>query len=352
MRFPAHIDIPAPAVSPEFASFKFVSEDMRRVRALINEQLIASAPALAGLDSRQPRHRPADAGRLLEYISARSGKMLRPGLVLLAGRCFGKITDQHVMVAAILEMMHNATLLHDDVMDEGRTRRGLPTVNSICGNEVAVLLGDFLLSRVFRMCTKLEPHAAKVVADSAVRLCEGELGQVVRKHNWNLTEAEYIEIVTEKSAVLFSSACYLGAMLAKAGERQAASLAVFGLNSGIAFQITDDLLDLVGDERHTGKTLGTDVEKQKLTLPIIHLLGSADKSKKKSIIDSFLDTKDAKCDRRALVKLLNSHGSLEYARKRARKFTAAAIAALTDLEESDAKNALIETAEFMTSRSS
>jgi octaprenyl-diphosphate synthase len=350
MHFPAHIETPAPTPSPEFAAFKLVSKDLQRVRALINEELIASAPTLAGLESLEPEHRPADAGRLLEYVSARSGKMLRPGLVLLSGRCFGEVTDQHIQVAAVLEMMHNATLLHDDVMDEGRTRRGLPTVNSICGNEVAVLLGDFLLSRVFRMCTYLEPQAAKVVADSAVRLCEGELGQVVRKHNWQLTEQEYIEIITEKSAVLFSSACYLGALLAKTDERHARSLAEFGLNCGIAFQVTDDLLDLVGEESRTGKTLGTDVDKKKLTLSVIHLLGSAHESEQKSIVNSFLDRKDAEYDRHALVKLLNRYGSLEYARKKAREFTAAAIEALSDLQRSEAKDALIATAEFMISR--
>jgi octaprenyl-diphosphate synthase len=302
-----------------------VGDDLRRVRALINEQLTAAPPALAGLGSPGPGRRTSDVGKLIEYVSVRSGKMLRPGLVLLAGRCFGKVTQQHIQVAAILEMIHNATLLHDDVMDEGQKRRGLPTINSLCGNEVAVLLGDFLLSRVFRMCTELEPHAAKVVAGSAVRLCEGELGQVVRRNNWQLTEPEYIEVITEKSAVLFNSACYLGALLAKADENQARSLADFGLNSGIAFQITDDLLDLVGDEKKTGKTLGTDVDKQKLTLAIIHLLAAADEQERTSIIDSYLDTKDAKCNRPALVRMLNRYDSLEYARERAKEFTVAAI---------------------------
>ncbi|MHC4170750.1 MAG: polyprenyl synthetase family protein [Planctomycetota bacterium] len=350
MQLPAHIDIPTPAPSPDLAAFRLVGDDLRRVRALINEQLAAPPPALAGLGSPDHKHRTSDVTKLIEYVSVRSGKMLRPGLVLLAGRCFGKITQQHIQVAAIIEMMHNATLLHDDVMDEGQKRRGLPTINSLCGNEVAVLLGDFLLSRVFRMCTELEPQAAKVVAGSAVRLCEGELGQVVRKNRWQLTEPEYIEVITEKSAVLFNCACYLGALLAKADENQARSLADFGLNSGIAFQITDDLLDLVGDEKKTGKTLGTDLDKQKLTLAIIHLLAAADEQERTSIIDSYLDTKDTQCDRPALVRLLNRYDSLEYARERAKEFTVAAIRALSDLEQSNAKDALIETAEFMAAR--
>lgn len=350
MQLPAHIDIPNPASGPEFGAFRLVNDDLVRVRTLISEQLTAPAPALAGSISRNHSSRTPDVSRLLEYASARSGKMLRPGLVLLAGRCFGKVTAQHIQVAAIIEMMHNATLLHDDVMDEGQKRRGLPTVNSLCGNEVAVLLGDFLLSRVFKMCTELEPRAAKVVAGSAVRLCEGELGQVVRKHNWKLTEQEYVQVITEKSAVLFNSACYLGALLAGAEERQARLLADFGLYSGIAFQITDDLLDLIGDEDKTGKTLGTDVEKQKLTLALIHLLGAVDETQKKSIVECYLDTRDAKYDRRALVQMLDRYGSLDYARRRAGEFTASAIDALSDIEQNDARDALVKTAEFMVAR--
>ena len=350
MQLPAHIDIPTVASHPEFAAFKLVTDDLRRVRALINEQLTAPAPALAGLDSLGTRHRTADVSRLLEYVSVRSGKMIRPGLLLLAGRCFGEITDRHIKVAAIIEMMHNATLLHDDVMDEGRKRRGLPTINNLCGNEIAVLLGDFLLSRVFKMCAELPSEPAKVVAASAVRLCEGELGQMVRKHDWQLSESEYIEVITEKSAVLFNSACFLGALLAEASDHQARSLADFGLNAGIAFQITDDLLDLVGDESKTGKTLGTDVDKHKLTLALIHLLKAADEREKKSIIDTYLDRKNSRCDRRALVRMLDRYGSLEFAHNRAKEFVTAAIQALADLEQSDAKDALIETAEFMAAR--
>ncbi len=350
MQLPAHIDIPTSAPPPEFAAFKLVADDLRRVRTLINEQLTAAAPALPGLDSLGHKHRTAEVGRLLEYVGVRSGKMIRPGLLLLAGRCFGEITDRHIKVAAIIEMMHNATLLHDDVMDEGQKRRGLPTINSLCGNEIAVLLGDFLLSRVLKMCAELPPEPAKVVAASAVRLCEGELGQMVRRHNWQLSESEYIEVITEKSAVLFNSACFLGALLSQASERRARSLAEFGLNTGIAFQITDDLLDLVGDESKTGKTLGTDVDKHKLTLALIHLLAIADEREKKSIIDSYLDRKDTECDRHALVQMLKRYGSLEYASNRAKEFITAAVRALADLEQSDARDALIETARLMAGR--
>jgi len=337
MQSPIHTDIPVSAPHSKVPAFRLICDQLNKVRDLINEQL--TAPAKTG-----------DINVLLEHISSRSGKMIRPGLVLLAGSCYGKITDNHIRVAAIVEIIHNATLLHDDVIDEGKQRRGLPTINSLWGNESAVLLGDFLLSRVFKMCANLDSKVANTIATAAVRLCEGELRQVVQKHNWQLSETEYIDVITEKSAVLFSSSCLLGGLLAGASESQAQSLADFGLNAGIAFQITDDLLDIVGDESKTGKTLGSDVDKHKLTLAVIHLLKKVDEKEKDTIITSFLDRKDSKYDKNALLEILNRYGSLEYARGRAREFVAAAKQALAGLKQNDAKDALIETAEFMAGR--
>ena len=337
MQSPTHTDISAWSPQDKVPAFRLIGEQLSRVRDLIKQQL--TAPAKTG-----------DINGLLEHISSRSGKMIRPGLILLAGRCCGKITDNHISVAAIVEMIHKATLLHDDVIDEGKQRRGLPTINSLWGNESAVLLGDFLLSRVFKMCAELEPKVANVIAAAAVRLCEGELRQVVQKHCWQLSEPEYLDVITEKSAVLFSSSCYLGGQLAGAGESQIKSLADFGLNAGIAFQITDDLLDIVGDESKTGKTLGSDVDKHKLTLAVIHLLKAVDEREKNTIINSFLDRRDARYDKNALIEMLDRYGSLEYARSRAREFVAAAKQALAGLKQNDAKDALIETAEFMAGR--
>jgi len=350
MQLPAQTDTSASVSHGKFACFKLVEGELDRVRKLINRQLTASAPAIAGLGLPSNIHRPEDISQLLEYISARSGKMIRPGMVLLCGTCCGKITDEHIKVAAIIEMIHNATLLHDDVIDEGRKRRGQPTVNSLCGNEAAVLLGDYLLSQVFKMCTELESKVAGVIATAAVRLCEGELRQVIQRHNWQLSELEYIDVITEKSAVLFSSACFLGGSLAQAGDEKARSLAEFGLNAGIAFQITDDLLDIVGDEKKTGKTLGTDVEKHKLTLAVIHLLKAANQNEKTRIIESYLQSKDSQCDKKDLIKMLDRYGSLEYARSRAKEYVDAAIRALAILKPGDAKEALAETAIFVAGR--
>jgi octaprenyl-diphosphate synthase len=398
-------------------AFRLIDDQLSRVKELINEQLTAPAPASgspAGVKASARKGRAKDIDRLLEYVSSRSGKMIRPGLVLLSYRvvqpapaeAFSETSDascekgltaenaesaenrltrqtngglklknpansvdsavkenecstQHdirntqyeaIRVAAIVEMIHDATLLHDDVIDEGQRRRGQPTINSLWGNESAVLLGDFLLSRVFKMCAELEPREARVIAAAAIRICEGELRQIVQKRNWQLSESEYIDIITEKSAALFSSCCYLGGLLAQGTEKQVQSLAAFGLNVGIAFQITDDLLDIVGDESKTGKTLGRDADKNKLTLAVIHLLRAVDEEEKSAVIDSYLERKNTQYDKPALVEMLSRYGSLEYARNRAQEFVAAAVRALAGLQESDAKKALIETAKFMASR--
>ena len=350
MPVPEPMDIPTLAPCNDLAPFRLVAEPLGRVKKLIHQQLRAHSPAIAGLTSSPRQRRPEDVNRLLEYIRARGGKMIRPGLVLLSGLCCGSMTDEHVRVAAIIEMIHNATLLHDDVIDEGRIRRGVPTINSLWGNETAVLLGDLLLSRVFTMSAELESPVAKVIANAAVRLCEGELTQTVQKKQWQVSESEYIDAITEKSAVLFSTACYLGGLLTGASPSQMRCLAEFGLNAGIAFQMTDDLLDLVGDESKAGKTLGSDIGTHKLTLAVIHLLRTVENSEKNAIIHSYLDNKEARDGRDALVKIMDRTGSLAYARGRTQEYVAEAIQALGEMDRNQAREALIETAQFMANR--
>jgi len=377
MELPTHTDITEGAPRKGIPAFRLIEDQLNQVRQLINEQLIVPAKA-------------AEINRLLEYIKTRSGKMIRPALVLLSYHAVHDASAfagaslplrgtppcgnpkqgcekntqytihntqyEATCVAAIVEMIHNATLLHDDVIDEGQKRRGLPTINSLWGNESAVLLGDFLLSQVFKMCTDLEPKITNIIAAAATRTCEGELRQVIQRHNWQtsassvepLSESEYIDIITEKSAAFFSSCCHLGALLAQAAETEVESLARFGLNAGIAFQITDDLLDLIGDESQTGKTVGSDVNKNKLTLAIIHLLTVVDQKEKSKLYNKL--NRSVGTSRKALLKMLKSYNSLEYAYSRAREFVDKAMQALTGLKQSQAKEALIETAKFMANR--
>jgi octaprenyl-diphosphate synthase len=181
MQLPSHADISGGVPESKVPSLQLIEDKIGQVRELIAEELSDCGESIRGL---------------VGSVSTCGGKMLRPGLVLLAGEAVGKITDEHIRVAAIVEIIHNATLLHDDVIDEGQKRRALPTINSLWGNESAVLLGDFLLSRVFRMCADLEPEINRIIAATTVRICEGELRQVVQGRNWQLSESEYIEIIT------------------------------------------------------------------------------------------------------------------------------------------------------------
>jgi len=350
MQLPAHTNVSASLPDYEIPAFRLIKNQLNQVRELINDQLTSRVFDLAGRTRSGQKRTDADVDQLFEYVRSRSGKMIRPGLVLLTGCCCGNITDEHIRVAAIIEMIHDATLLHDDVIDQGKRRRGQPTINSLWGNESAVLMGDFLFSRVFKLCAEIKPELTKVIAAAAVRLCEGELKQIIQRQNWQLSESEYIDVITEKSAVLFSSCCSIGAILAQASESQVRSLSEFGLNAGIAFQITDDLLDIVGDENVTGKNSGNDLNQCKLTLAVIHLLRTVDGTEKDAMINSYLEGKKTKQDRIRFAEILNRSGSLEYAHTRAREFVDNAIQALDGFEENDTKDALIETVKFMANR--
>jgi octaprenyl-diphosphate synthase len=318
------------AASGSLRAFSIISEELSQVRAMIERELSDCSGPVKDL-----------AG----YIAAGKGKMIRPGLVLLSGLACGGITQKHIRAGAIVEMIHNATLLHDDVVDEGTMRRGAATLNHLRGNESAVLLGDFLLSRVFRLCVGLDRKAAETIASAAVRTCEGELRQTTQRGNWRLGESEYIETIAEKTAALFSGACELGAMLAGAGESQVKKLADYGRKMGIAFQITDDLLDLTGDQAKTGKPIGNDLERGKLTLPLIHFFNSADEKERAAAIKRISCRQtNGKRARAALGKMLREHGSIEYARSRAEEFVKQAIGSLAGIKNSEGKTSLIETA--------
>ncbi len=290
-------------------------------------------------------HEPVN--QLFEHVDIRSGKMLRPGLVLLSGLCCGGILPVHITVAAVIQMVHEATLLHDDVIDEGDIRRGNATVNRLFGNETAILAGDLLLSRASVICSSLDPEINKVIAFATSQVCEGELAQLLQRDNFQLTEPEYIKIISQKTAALFSSCCKLGAVCSNASGDKVEALNEFGKNIGIAFQITDDLLDIIGNEKQTGKTAGRDADKNKLTLSLIHKLSSVNEKEKMSLI---LKIENSRQDRKVLAEILSNNGSLEYASKRAQHFVDLAIDSLAAVSDSPAKQALLAIANFVTNR--
>src|SRR5438105_5288620 len=212
---------------------------------------------------------------LLAHLRNYRGKRLRPVLLLLTARACGRITSAHHTLAAVVEMIHTATLVHDDVLDEALVRRHLPTINAGWGNQTSILLGDFLFTHAFHLASSVDAQACRLIGAATNRVCEGELQQCTERGNLELSEEDYLGIVGGKTAELTSCCCRLAALYSGMPGNVVERLALYGRALGVAFQIADDLLDLVGEERATGKSLGTDVDQQKLTLPLIHLLSQA-----------------------------------------------------------------------------
>jgi len=313
--------------------YALIEDELARVKKYINEQFITSNISII---------------KLMEYLKLRQGKMLRPSLLLLSGKACGNLDQLHIQLAAIVEMIHTATLFHDDVLDEAEKRRGMSTVNNLRGNEFAVLLGDFLLSKISGMLAQLgNSEIEELVARTTLRICEGELRQNVERKNWALSESEYISIIADKTASLFKFCCYIGGFVAGANEEELIALSDFGLNVGIAFQIIDDISDITADENQVGKTLGSDFNEGKPTLPIIHLFGVLSKNNKSLLIKRL---NNGLCNATDISSMLENNGSLLYAQKQVEQYYTTAVKSLENLEETNAKNSLIQIAEFMIDR--
>lgn len=286
---------------------------------------------------------------LVRHVSRFRGKMLRPMLVLLTGKACGELSEAHTVIATVVEMVHMATLVHDDVLDEAELRRKGATINHLRGNEAAVLLGDYLISHSYHLCSSLDSQlASRLIGKTTNCVCEGELLQIDNRNNLDLDEDTYLQIITRKTASLCGTCCLLGASYAGADEMRVKQMEQYGLSLGTAFQIQDDILDLIGDQQTVGKTLGIDVEKGKLTLPVIHFLRSAPREHR-TLLRSLLEGRDADKVERIRNLILPSK-SVQYAREKAASLVARARAALAGLPESDAKGVLDLMAEFVISR--
>lgn len=238
-----------------------VEPHLREVDAAIQRQCEAFDPAISGY---------------VAYALGSSGKRLRPALALLVGGATGGVTQRHVDLAVILEMIHLATLVHDDIMDGADTRRGQPTPNARWGNAITVLLGDCLFAHALDLATNFDDaEISRKIARSATAVCTGEILQTQRRFDLNLSHSDYFRIIELKTAALFACAAELGVLVGKGDPDVAEKLRVFGTKLGTAYQIYDDCLDLAGDEDKAGKTLGTDLKKGKLTLPLLDLLRDA-----------------------------------------------------------------------------
>ena len=289
---------------------------------------------------------------LVKHVSRFRGKMLRPCLVLLAGKACsttGELTDAHITLATVVEMVHMATLVHDDVLDDAELRRKGATLNHLRGNEAAVLLGDYLISHSYHLCSSLQSqHASRLIARTTNQVCEGELLQIDNRNNWDLDEKTYFQIISHKTAALCAACCTLGATYADADAATVERLETYGTCIGTAFQIQDDILDLIGDPSTVGKTLGSDIHKGKMTLPMIHFLQNAP-LEHRTLLRSLLTSRDVdKVDQ--IRNLILPSKSIQYASDYAMRLVRQAQAALDGLSDSESSQMLHMMAEFVINR--
>jgi octaprenyl-diphosphate synthase len=312
------------------------------------------ASPLAAVERRlqsELQSRYESVSRLLRHGVQLGGKRLRPALALLAGAAIDpkRLSQNHEVLGVVLEMVHTATLIHDDVLDEATSRRHVPTINAGWGDHASILLGDYLFSQAFRLSASTgSTLACEWIGEAARRVCEGELRQVLARNQADIDQASYIEMIQGKTAELCSVACRLGAAFADATDEQITALSNYGDALGIAFQIADDYLDIWGDANEVGKTLGTDLEQGKWTLPILRLKETASPQVARRLDAALAAEPSARL--RAVMPLLNASDAQEYTRQTAIRYRDVACQSLSCLPESAAKHSLIELATFAIDR--
>lgn len=284
------------------------------------------------------------------YIIDAGGKRLRPLLSLLSAGALGDIHHDHIRLAAVIEFIHTATLLHDDVVDLSTLRRGRPTANAEFGNAPSVLVGDFLYSRAFQVLVSIgNMPLMALLSDTTNTVAEGEVLQLVRAGNADTDEATYYKVIRSKTAVLFAAACAGSALLSKQ-ERQQQALYDYGLNLGIAFQLIDDILDYEGDPEETGKNIGDDLAEGKPTLPLIYLMRHGS-DEQQQMVNHAITNKSAE-QLEDIVAAVKHSGALDYCRNAAQQYSQSASRALSQLDDSPYKDALTQLSELALQRKS
>ena len=287
--------------------------------------------------------------QVAEYIVNSGGKRLRPALVVLSAGAFGYSGKHHHVLAAVVEFIHTATLLHDDVVDESELRRGQATASALFGNSASVLVGDFLYSRAFQMMVEVgDMRVMQTLADTTNIIAEGEVLQLINCHDASVDADNYLRVIYCKTAKLFEAAMRLGAILSKADLASEQAVAKYGVHLGTAFQLVDDVLDYSGDAQEIGKNLGDDLAEGKPTLPLIYAMqhGNATQA---ALVRTAIEQGDiALFDE--VLRVVQQTGALDYTRQQAQREADAACAALAGLPESRFKTSLLELAEFAASR--
>jgi len=330
---------------PRTLDWPAVSVSLDPIRALIARDM----EAVDGVIRRRLDSDVALIRQVAEYIIASGGKRLRPALLLLSAGACGYRGRHHHALAAVIEFIHTATLLHDDVVDESELRRGRKTANAAFGNAAAVLVGDFLYSRAFQMMVAVQSlRVMDVLADATNTIAEGEVMQLLNMHNADVSEAEYLEVIRRKTAKLFEAAARLGAVLAEAPRETEDRLAEYGAHLGTAFQLVDDVLDYSGDRGDTGKNVGDDLNEGKPTLPLIHVMRHG-KPEEAATVRRAIEH-GGREDFAAVMDAIHRSGALEVARGQARREAAVAREALAPVADSTYKRSLLDLATFAVER--
>ena len=279
------------------------------------------------------------------------GKRLRPMLTLAAAKMCGNKTPYHIHLAATVEFIHTATLLHDDVVDESQQRRGRPTANLLWDNQSSVLVGDYLFSRSFQLMVETgNLRVLDILANASAKIAEGEVLQLTVAQNLNTSEDTYLKVIRGKTAALFEAACKVGGVISYADEKIIDALAAYGDALGISFQITDDLLDYAGESSNLGKSIGDDFRERKMSLPLIKVLTKADQKEKNFWIRTIEKGDQQDDDLDHALELMIKHGALEEARKDALYWANKAKQAMNTLPESEIRNALMNLPDYVVRR--
>lgn len=313
-----------------------IRPELRKVEEEIARECVASVDSVT---------------KIAKYLQNSGGKRLRPALLLLTARLFGDASDMAVRLATIVEMIHTATLVHDDVIDVAETRRGHPSSNVVWGNHTCVLGGDWLYMQAFQVALRLRNFQVLDILIGLTQLMvEGELLQLERIGKIDVTEADYMELVDRKTAGLFSACARLGSLSAAAPESDEARLADFAWNLGMAFQLVDDILDFTARESVLGKPVGNDLREGKVTLPLIYALEGASGDERQMVEQVLRDGNYDRVSFRQVLETIHRHGGIQRARERASNFTAKARTIINTFPDSPSQRALAAVTELVTRR--
>ena len=319
------------------SALNIIGEDLKLVEHQFRKDLQSDVPLIR---------------KVGEYVLSSGGKRIRPALLLLAARLSGYDADQSVPLASVIEFIHTATLLHDDVVDSATLRRGIASANTLWGNEASVLVGDFLFSKSFSLMVNVGClDILRVLSDATTVIAEGEVLQLLCTGELDLTEDKYINVVRSKTAILMSAACEAGAILGAVPQNQRQALADFGMDLGIAFQLMDDLLDYVATEEEFGKSIGHDLEEGKITLPLIHTLKQCSESERALIAAVVEQDEMSLDDFRSVSGLVKQYGGIDYTVKTARFYIDRCRCHLDQFLPSPVREALLNLSEYVVTRS-